>query len=176
MTATADWGGAASSVLKLTYDLDESFWNTEQWVLIWQGRSVGEQAKVLPLVRKALKPGSNVDFPTITAICEVAAESEEDCKVATYRLGSSLVILSKSLLSSQGQHSNSPGGQAQDQLGGFDAQLCFKALTIGHEMLYDANAVTFFSHVRGFENALRVEEKFGKYFGYLARCEVNFCI
>ena len=57
----------------------------------------------------------------------------ENCRVACDRLAGTIIVLVNALQN-----------KAQKAaFGGFDATTVYKALTISHEMLYDANAVQY---------------------------------
>ncbi|CAK9005030.1 unnamed protein product [Durusdinium trenchii] len=111
---------------------DLEFWRSESWVQLWSA-----QPLLLPLpgtaadlVRKALLPGSKVDFPQITEICELISEKPQEASEAIRLLVAAM----------------------RDKDVPFRKKL--KALTITNEMLYDERAVLGFREVPGLQPAL----------------------
>eukprot|EP00434_Breviolum_minutum_P019154 symbB.v1.2.016882.t2/scaffold1299.1/size126157/4 len=112
---------------------DLEFWRSESWVQLWSGQplqlpAVGSAAG---LVRKALLPGSKVDFPQITEICDLVGGSFPQEGPEAIKL---LVAAMR------------------DKDAPFRKKL--KALTITHEMLYDERAVLGFREMPGLQPAL----------------------
>mmetsp|Transcript_69673 Transcript_69673/g.167239 ORF Transcript_69673/g.167239 Transcript_69673/m.167239 type:complete len:185 (-) Transcript_69673:29-583(-) len=110
------------------------FWCSTRWVDIWAGvpLRLPPPASAAGLARKALRPGSTVNFPQITEICEriqaAPAEVEDTVRVLAYCLS--------------------------DVHSPFRTKL--KALTISNEMMYDDRAVAAFRMVNGFQDNLGV--------------------
>lgn len=108
------------------------FWASTSWVDIWAGVPLQLPApdSAAGLVRIALLPGSNVNFPQITEICERIAAEPPETADAVGQLVSAL----------------------WDVHADFRKKL--KALTISNEMMYDENAVFTFQCVEGLHEAL----------------------
>lgn len=108
------------------------FWCTERWVDIWAGATVlcPPPESASGLVRAALLPGSNVNFPQITAICERASDYPQELEGAVRLLV----------------------GALRDRYADYRRKL--KALTISNEMMYDASAVRMFQAAQGLPEAL----------------------
>eukprot|EP00930_Biecheleria_cincta_P058335 TRINITY_DN44176_c0_g1_i1.p1 TRINITY_DN44176_c0_g1~~TRINITY_DN44176_c0_g1_i1.p1 ORF type:complete len:490 (-),score=83.25 TRINITY_DN44176_c0_g1_i1:55-1524(-) len=108
------------------------FWRSDSWVDIWSGLplQMPPEGTAAGLVRSALLPGSNVNFPQITEICErIAAEPPEGQQAVQ-------------LLVAAMRDGNAP----------FRKKL--KALTISNELMYDDRAVACFRSFTGFQQAL----------------------
>ncbi|CAL1131579.1 unnamed protein product [Cladocopium goreaui] len=56
---------------------DLEFWRSESWVQLWSGQPLNlpPPGSAADLVRRALLPGSKVDFPQITEICDLVGGS-----------------------------------------------------------------------------------------------------
>mmetsp|Transcript_56437 Transcript_56437/g.132373 ORF Transcript_56437/g.132373 Transcript_56437/m.132373 type:complete len:189 (-) Transcript_56437:33-599(-) len=108
------------------------FWCSTRWVDIWAGvpLRLPPTTSAAGLTRKALKPGTTVNFPQITEICEriqsAPAEVEDAVRVLVYCIN--------------------------DMHAPFKTKL--KALTISNEMMYDERAVAAFHTVAGFQECL----------------------
>lgn len=94
-----------------------ALWNTDLWVDVWRGKPVVEDSTPV-LLASALHPASTVNFPVITQICERAADHPSEAQGAMRLLVSSFT---------------DPAADARRKL---------KALTIAHEMLFDAVALS----------------------------------
>jgi len=110
------------------------FWSSDSWIDIWAGIPLHAPppASAAGLVRAALLPSSNVNFPQITEICErVAAEPPE----AAEAVGLLVYAL-------------------RDNYAPYRKKL--KALTISNEMMYDELARSTFRTVDGLQEVLGV--------------------
>ncbi|CAE8595637.1 unnamed protein product, partial [Polarella glacialis] len=98
------------------------FWRSDSWVDIWAGIPLRppSEGSAASLVRAALLPCSNVNFPQITEICDLVASKPSDCPEAVKLLVSAM----------------------RDGYVPYRKKL--KALTITNEMLYDQSAVQCF--------------------------------
>lgn len=112
---------------------DLEFWRSESWVQLWSGQPLNlpPPGSAADLVRRALLPGSKVDFPQITEICDLVGgsfpqEGPEAIKVLVTAMRDKDVPFRKKL----------------------------KALTITNEMLYDERAVLGFREMPGLQPAL----------------------
>ncbi|CAJ1347910.1 unnamed protein product [Effrenium voratum] len=112
---------------------DLEFWRSESWVLLWSGRPLQLPAlgSAAHLVRQALLPGSKVDFPQITEICELIAAKPQEGPEAIRLLVAAM----------------------RDKDGPFRKKL--KALTIANEMLYDESSIVCFREVPNLQLALQ---------------------
>lgn len=108
------------------------FWCSDGWVDIWAGIAVRlpPPGSAAALVQAALLPGSSVNFPQITEICERAAAEPCELEGAVWFLV----------------------GALRD--GYADLRKKLKALTISNEMMYDEAAVAIFRASPGLPEAL----------------------
>eukprot|EP00445_Apocalathium_hangoei_P004250 CAMPEP_0203856284 /NCGR_PEP_ID=MMETSP0359-20131031/10089_2 /ASSEMBLY_ACC=CAM_ASM_000338 /TAXON_ID=268821 /ORGANISM="Scrippsiella Hangoei, Strain SHTV-5" /LENGTH=585 /DNA_ID=CAMNT_0050772877 /DNA_START=86 /DNA_END=1839 /DNA_ORIENTATION=- len=108
------------------------FWCSEGWVDIWAGATVlrPPPGSAAGLVRAALLPGSNVNFPQITEICERTISQPQELEGAVRLLVAAL----------------------RDRYADFRKKL--KALTISNEMMYDDTAVAYFQACFGLSETL----------------------
>lgn len=131
--ATASSSPSSRPLPEVLEDAPElEFWRSDSWVDIWSGLplQMPPEGTAAGLVRSALLPGSNVNFPQITEICErIAAEPPEGLQAVQ-------------LLVAAMRDVNAP----------FRKKL--KALTISNELLYDDKAVACFRTFAGFQQAL----------------------
>mmetsp|Transcript_97707 Transcript_97707/g.173153 ORF Transcript_97707/g.173153 Transcript_97707/m.173153 type:complete len:453 (+) Transcript_97707:86-1444(+) len=108
------------------------FWSSGDWVDIWSGLplKVPPLGSAAGLVRNALLPGSSVNFPQITEICERIVEEPSEARDAVNLLTAAL----------------------SDTYASFQKKL--KALTICNEMMYDDSLVIMFSSAERLRDAL----------------------
>lgn len=108
------------------------FWRSEGWVDIWAGLAISKPVagSGADLVRSALLPGTHVNFPQITAICERTAANPAELQDTVQSLAASL----------------------RDRYA--DSKKTLKALTIVNEMMYDEHAVAIFRCQANLQDAL----------------------
>eukprot|EP00927_Polykrikos_kofoidii_P085817 TRINITY_DN9423_c1_g1_i2.p1 TRINITY_DN9423_c1_g1~~TRINITY_DN9423_c1_g1_i2.p1 ORF type:complete len:540 (-),score=136.34 TRINITY_DN9423_c1_g1_i2:134-1678(-) len=110
------------------------FWSSQVWVDIWAGVPllIPPRESAAGLVRAALLPGTNVNFPQITEICERVADKPPEAADAISMLAATLSDVHAPIRKK------------------------LKALTIANEMMYDESARLTFRCVDGLHEGLVV--------------------
>lgn len=122
-------GGRECTISSDDFDL----WSSERWVDVWSCVPILEpdSGSVAALVKDALAPESNVDFPKLTEICERAEKQPAE-------LNQAVIDLVRTL---RDQH--------------YPMRKKLKALTIVNEMCYDERAVGMLSQAQRFQEDLQ---------------------